>query len=161
MLRPWPLFISSPPLILKGGVHGFIDQQDGVVARLIQDHCLLPEGLVAIGPGMLSNGWLLNLSSPGCLMSFQSGAHATPSSSHLYTSVHNRMESHTPLQTSPLSLNLCPWSCIAHVLGWKGFWTLSWCWSFCRSSWDPRHFHSAMSDLWCSPDHFTQIAILH
>ena len=44
------------PWDLERGVHGFIDQQDGVVARLIQDHCLLPEGLVVIGPSMLSNG---------------------------------------------------------------------------------------------------------
>ena len=48
--------VHQLPWALEGDVHGFLDQQDGGVVRLIQDPCLLPEGLVVLGPGMLSNG---------------------------------------------------------------------------------------------------------
>ena len=107
MLGLWSLFISSLGFWREMCMAGFLDQQDGGVVRLIQDPCLLLEGLVVLGPDMLSNGWLLNLSSPGVsLMLLQSG-YPTPSSSHQCISVHKCMKSHTP-PLMPALQNLCP-----------------------------------------------------
>ena len=60
-----------------------------------------------------------------CLPDAPSIRYPTPSSSHQCISVHNCMESHTP-PLMPALQNLCPWACTAHVLVWRGFWTLSW-----------------------------------